>query len=162
MVISLIEKSTLFPSFFGIILLTKRSTLFPRTFFDVISLVEIPTVLLLTLFDIILMVQKSTLFAHTFFDKISMGKNLTSFLVSCKLMKTFEESFVNNFKKLTFARFFCFLNKSLWRSPVLLKFESCNLQHCKKNRHKLVFWVLTEHLHNQTIFDGYITMKLIL
>ena len=54
------------------------STLFPRTFFDVISLVKISTAFLLTFFNLILMVKKSTLFARTFFDEISMSwaKNL--------------------------------------------------------------------------------------
>ena len=91
--ISLIEKSTSFPrNFFDVISLVEKSTLFPRTFFDVISMVEISMVFLLTFFDLILMVEKSTLFARTFFDKISM--NSTSFLVSCKLMKTFEGVFL--------------------------------------------------------------------
>ena len=62
--------------FFDIILLVEKSTLFPRTFFDVISMVEICTLFLLTFFDVIL-----------------MGKDLTSLLVSCKLMKTFEKVF---------------------------------------------------------------------
>ena len=55
----------------------RKSTLFPRTFFNVISMVEI-----------------STLFPLIFFDVILMGKKLTSFLESCKLMKTFEEVFL--------------------------------------------------------------------
>ena len=77
-VISLIEKSTLFPlTFFDVISMDEKSTLFTRTFFDVIYLVEISTLFLLTLFDVIL-----------------MDKNSTSFLVSCKLMKTFEEVFL--------------------------------------------------------------------
>ena len=77
-VISLIEKSTSFPyTFFGVISMFKKSILFPRTFFDVISLVKIFTLFLLTFFDIIL-----------------KGKNSTSFLVNCKLMKTFEEVFL--------------------------------------------------------------------
>ena len=60
------------------------------TFLNVISLAVISMVFLLTFFDIILMVEKFSLFAHTFFDEISMGKSSMSFLVSCKLMKTFE------------------------------------------------------------------------
>ena len=101
-VISLIEKthvtsahyfqSTSFPcTFFGVILMVEKSTLFPRTFFDVISLVEI-----------------CTLFLFTFFDVILIGKDLISFLVSCKQMKTFEKVFSCscNFKQLTFARLF--------------------------------------------------------
>ena len=59
-----------------------------------------------------------------------------------------------NFKQLTFARLF-FLNfssKSPWCSTVPLKFESCNLHHCKKNCRKLVFLVFTEQLLYQIIF----------
>ena len=59
--------------FFDVISLVEKSTWFPRTFFDVISMVEICTLFLLTFFDVIL-----------------MGKDLTSLLVSYKLMKTFE------------------------------------------------------------------------
>ena len=62
--------------FFDVILVVEKSTSFPSTFIDVISLVE-----------------KSTLFPRTFFDVISMVKNSTLFLVSCKLMKTFEKVF---------------------------------------------------------------------
>ena len=70
-VISMVEKSTLFPrTFFDVISMVKKSTLFPRTFIGVISMVEICTLFLLTFFDVIL-----------------MGKDLTLFLVSCKLMK---------------------------------------------------------------------------
>ena len=71
--------------------MVEKSTLFQRPFFDVISLVEISTVFLVTFFYVTLMVEKATLFARTFFDKIAM--NSTSFLVSCKLMKTFEGDF---------------------------------------------------------------------
>ena len=76
-VISMVEKPTLFPrAFIGVISLVEKFTLFPRTFLDVICLVEICTFFLLTFFDVIL-----------------MGKNSASFLVSCKLMKTFKEVF---------------------------------------------------------------------
>ena len=44
-------------------------------------------------FDVISMIEISMLFPRTFFDVILMGKNLTSFLVSCKLMKTSEKVF---------------------------------------------------------------------
>ena len=44
-------------------------------------------------FDVICLVEICTLFLLTFFDVILMGKNSTSFLVSCKLMKTFEKVF---------------------------------------------------------------------
>ena len=56
--------------------MVEKSTLIPSTFIGVISMVEICTLFLLTFFDVIL-----------------MGKDLTSFLVSCKLMKTFEKFF---------------------------------------------------------------------
>ena len=89
--------------------LIEKSTLFPRTFFNVISMVEICTMFLLTIFDVIL-----------------MGKNSASFLVSCKLMKTFGEVFscVCNFKQVIFARLLSlkFSSKSSWCSPVPLKF----------------------------------------
>ena len=63
-------------------------------------------------------------------------------------------SFVSNFKKLTFARLFSlnFSSKSPLCSPIPLKFESYNLQHCKKNCCKLVFWVFTEQLLYHAIF----------
>ena len=76
-VISLVEKSTLFPrTFLDVISMVEKCTLFPRTFFDVICLVKICTLLLLIFFDVIL-----------------MGKNSTLFSVSCKLMQTFEKVF---------------------------------------------------------------------
>ena len=76
-VISMVEKSTFFLRiFFDAVSMVEKSTLFPRTFFDVICLVKI-----------------STLFLLTFFDVILMCTNSISFLVSCKLMKTFEEVF---------------------------------------------------------------------
>ena len=76
-VISMVEKSTLFSrTFFDAILIVEKSTLFPRTFISVISVVEV-----------------STLFLPTFFEVILMSKDLTSFLVSRKLMKTFEKVF---------------------------------------------------------------------
>ena len=46
-----------------------------------------------TVISVISMVEICTLFLLTFFDVILMGKDLTSFLVSCKLMKTFEKVF---------------------------------------------------------------------
>ena len=62
--------------FFDINSMVKKSTLFPRGFISVISIVEIWTLFLLTFFDVIL-----------------MGKDLASFLVSCRLMETFEKVF---------------------------------------------------------------------
>ena len=69
------------------------STWFPRTFFDVISMVEKSTWFPHTFFDLISMVEICTLFLLSFFDVILLGKDLTSFLVSCKLMKTFKKFF---------------------------------------------------------------------
>ena len=46
-----------------------------------------------TFISVISMVVLCTLFLLTFFDVILMGRYLTSFLVSCKLMKTFEKVF---------------------------------------------------------------------
>ena len=62
--------------FFDVISMVEKSTLFPPTFIGVISMVDICTLFLLTIFDVIL-----------------MGKDLASFLVSCKLIKTFEKVF---------------------------------------------------------------------
>ena len=99
-VILLVEKFTWFPhTFFDVISMVEKSTWFPCTFFDVISLVEKLTCFPLIFFDVILMVEICTLFLLTFFDVILMGIDLTSFwhrasfLVSCKLMKTFEKVF---------------------------------------------------------------------
>ena len=93
-VISMDEKSTLFPrTVFDVILMVEKSTLFPRTFIGAILLVIKSTLFPRTFFDVISMVEICTLFLLTFFDVILMGKNLASFLVSCKLMKTFEKIF---------------------------------------------------------------------
>ena len=99
---------------FDVILMVEKSTSFPRTFFDVISLVKKSALFSRTFFDVILMVENSTYFyletttyffrcnfdgrnMHLvftyFFDLILMGKNLTSFLVSCKLMKILKKIF---------------------------------------------------------------------
>ena len=56
--------------------MVEKSTLSPRTFISVTSMVEIGTLFLLTFFDVIL-----------------MGKDLTSLLVSYKLIKTFGNIF---------------------------------------------------------------------
>ena len=52
-------------------------------------------------------------------------------------------SFVINFKKLTFAMLFFlnFLGKSPCCIAIPLRIDSYNLQHCKKNCGKSVFWV---------------------
>ena len=54
-------------------------------------------------FDVILMVEKSTLLASTFSTKFRLAKIQRRFLVSCKLVKTFEGGFplLSAFKKLT-------------------------------------------------------------
>ena len=83
--ISVIEKSTSFPrTFFDVISMVKKSNWLPRTFFDVISLVKISTVFLLTFFRLNFDGRKTHF--------VSM--NSASFLVSCKLMKTFEGCFL--------------------------------------------------------------------
>ena len=109
-VISLIKKSTSFPrTFYDVISMVQKLTLFPRVFFDVTSngrkihlaityffrcnfscwnIHSGPTYFFWLNFE----GQKSTLFARTFFDKIAI--NLTSFLATCKLMKTFEVVFL--------------------------------------------------------------------
>ena len=93
-VVSMVGKSTLFPStFFDVISLVEKSMLFPCTFFEVILLVEKSTLFPRIFFDVISMVEIYTLFLLTFFDVILMGKNSSTFLVSCKLMKTFEKVF---------------------------------------------------------------------
>ena len=85
---------TPFPrTFFDVISMIEKSTLLPRTLFDVISMVKKSTLSPRTLFDIISMVDIYALFLLTFFNIILMGKNSTSFLVSFKLMRTFEEVF---------------------------------------------------------------------
>ena len=55
---------------------------------------------------------------------------------------------------LTFARLVLlnFSGKFPWCSSAPLKFESHNLQHCKKNCGKLFFWVFTEQLLFHIIF----------
>ena len=147
-VILIVENSRLLTrTFFGVNSLLEKSMLFPRTFFEVISLVEISTLFPLTFLYVILLIEKSTFFPRTFFNEISMGKILRGFSLSCKLMKTFKEVFfVSNFKNMTFPRLLSwnFSSKYSWWSPVLLKFESYNLQNCKKNCCKLVFWVFAE------------------
>ena len=55
------------------------STLFPRTFFDVISLVEKPTLFQRTLFDVISIVEKSKLFPRTFISVILLVENSALF-----------------------------------------------------------------------------------
>ena len=93
-VISMVEKSTWFPrTLFDIISLVEKSMWFPHPLFDVISLVEKFTWFPGTFFNVISMVEICMLFLLTFFDVILMGHDLTSFLVTCKLMKTFQKFF---------------------------------------------------------------------
>ena len=93
-VMSMVEKSTLFPhTLFDVISTVAKSTLFPRTFIGVISLVQKSTLFPRTFFDVICLVEICTLFLLTSLDVILMGKNSRLCLVSCKLMKTFEEDF---------------------------------------------------------------------
>ena len=75
----------IFTYFFDVVSLIEKSTLFPRTSFNVISLVEKFTLFPLTFLDVILMVKKYTLLARTFFDEISMGKNSMSFVVKMQV-----------------------------------------------------------------------------
>ena len=92
--ISMVKKSMLFPStFVGVILPVEKSTLFTHTFFDVISMVRKSTLFPRTFSDVICLVKICTLFLLTFFDIILVDKNSASFLVSCKLIKTFEKVF---------------------------------------------------------------------
>ena len=89
-----VEKSTWLPrTFFDVISLVEKSALFPSTFFDVISMVEKSTLFPGTFISVISMIEICKLFLLTFFDVILMGKDLTSFLVSYKLMKTFKKVF---------------------------------------------------------------------
>ena len=53
-----------------------KSTLFPRTLFDVISLVEKSTLFPRTFIGVISLVENSTLFPRTFFDAYFDGWNM--------------------------------------------------------------------------------------
>ena len=106
-VISLIEKSTSFPRTFFLCNFDGRKNhvvskyffwcnfdgrkihVLPRTFLDVISLVEISK-----FFHVISMVEKSTVFTRTFFEEISRGKNLTSFLVKLQANENLRGGFL--------------------------------------------------------------------
>ena len=77
----LIEKSTLFPrTFFDVIPIVKKSTLFPRTFLDVISLVEKSRFFPRTFFDVTSLVENFTLLPLAFFDVNLMVKKSTLFV----------------------------------------------------------------------------------
>ena len=76
--ISLVEKSTLFPrTFFDVISMVEKSTLFPRTFFDIISIVQKSTFFPRTFFGVISLIKKSTLFPRAYFGVISMVEKST-------------------------------------------------------------------------------------
>ena len=76
----MVKKPMLFPrTFFDVISLIERSTLFPRTFFDVISMTDKSTLFPRTFVDLISMVEKSSLFPGTFFDIISLIERSTLF-----------------------------------------------------------------------------------
>ena len=62
-------------------------------FFDVISLVEKSTLLLLPFFIVNLLVEKSTLLTRTFFYEILMGKISMPFLVKLQAIENIREGF---------------------------------------------------------------------
>ena len=68
--------------FFDVILLIEKPTLFPRTIFGVISMFKKSSLLLRTFFGVILMVQKSTLFPRIFFEVILMVEKSTLFAIT--------------------------------------------------------------------------------
>ena len=75
--------SASFPrTFFDIISMVKKSTLFPRTFFDVISLVEKYTLFPRTFLEVISLAEISTIFSRTFFDVILIVKESTLFPIT--------------------------------------------------------------------------------
>ena len=89
-IILLIKKSTLLPRiyidvisvveksyFFGVISLLEKYRLFSGAYFDIILVVEISTVFPRTFLDLISLVEKSTLFLHIFFDIILMIEKST-------------------------------------------------------------------------------------
>ena len=84
----------IFTNFFDVISMVEKSTWFPRTFFNVISMVEKSALFPRTFISVISMVEICTLFLLAFSGVILMGKDLISFLVSYKLMKTFEKVFL--------------------------------------------------------------------
>ena len=90
----MVKKATSSPrTFFDVISLVEVSTFFPRTFFDVISLVEKSTFFPLIFFDLILRIHKSKLFARTFFHEISMSKSSTSYLVKLRANENIRGGF---------------------------------------------------------------------
>ena len=75
------RKSTLFPcTFFHVMSMVKKSTFFSRTFFDVLLLVEKSKLFPCTFSDVISMVKKSMLFPLTYFDVISVMEISALFL----------------------------------------------------------------------------------
>ena len=142
-------------TFFDVISLVETSTLFSSTFFDVISMVEKSTLFSLTFLNVILMVEKCTLFARTFCDEIWTGRNLTSFLVKLQANKKHSRrfSFVSNFKKLIFAKFFSldFSSKSPWCRPFSIQMWDLQLSALEKEPPQFSFLSIcrtTTLLHN--------------
>ena len=93
--ISLVEKSTLFPgTVFDVISMVEKSMSFPRTFFDVISVAEKSRLFPRTLFRCNFSGRNIHVVSTYFLRGNCDGKKLTSLLVTCKLMKTFWEIFL--------------------------------------------------------------------
>ena len=76
----MVKKSTLFQrTIYGVISLVEKSILFPHTFFGVISMVKKSTLFPRNFFDVISMVEKSTVFLLTFFGVILVVEKSTLF-----------------------------------------------------------------------------------
>ena len=72
--------NSMFPcTFFSVITMLEKSTLFPLIFFDVISIVEKSSLLPRSFFQVISLIEISTVFLLTFFDVILMAKKSTLF-----------------------------------------------------------------------------------
>ena len=100
-------------TFFDVISLVEKSMLFSRTSFDVISMVEKSTLFPRTFFDVISMVEKSTLFPRTFFDAIFLVEMSALFLLTffdVNLMGKNSTSFLVSCKVMkTFEKVFLYL-----------------------------------------------------
>ena len=117
--------SASFPrTYFDVISMVKKSTLFPRTFLEVISLAEISTIFSRTFFDVILIVKESTLFPITFFDVILMVKKFRLFT------RTFSDE-ISTGKNSTSFLVKLQTNENIRRSfSFLATFENWLLQDC--------------------------------
>ena len=101
------------------------------------------------------MVEECSLLARTYCDEIWTGRNMTSFLVKLQANKTLRRlSFVSNFKKMTFARFFSldFSSKSPWCRPFSIKMWDLQLPKLEKEPPQVSFLVFTEQLLYHIIF----------